>query len=96
MAAFIEFDGIDGGNPPQADSQPNPPAWGLDRIDQRSLPMKDADPFFAYGESAAEDIGLSIIYPSDAPAPDSGLIMVVTPILDPVAIGLMRADFIYM
>jgi hypothetical protein len=96
MADFIRFDGIDGENPPQADTPPNPPSWGLDRVDQRSLPMKNADPFFAYGESAAEDLGLSIIYPSDAPAPDSGLILVVTPILGPAAIGLMHADFIYM
>jgi hypothetical protein len=26
------------------------PSWGLDRIDQRSLPTKGADPFFAYGD----------------------------------------------
>jgi hypothetical protein len=95
MPIFMTVDGVDGENEPRAE-QPNPPSWGLDRVDQRGFPMWDADPFFAYGERAAEELGVSIIYLSDAPAPDAGLSLVVTPILDPAAIGLMHADFIYM
>jgi hypothetical protein len=93
MAAFIKLDGIDGEIENTID-QPNPPSWGLDRVDQRNLPVKDADPFLAYGEPPA-DIGLSIIYMNDAPAPADGFILVVTPVLDPAAIGLVRAEFIY-
>jgi hypothetical protein len=99
MPSFIKFDGIDG------EIEMNPPSWGLDRIDMRDLPVKDADPFFAYGDgflggvdvpTAPGQFGMSImIAPAEPPAPADGLIVMVTPILDPAAIGLVRAEFIY-
>jgi hypothetical protein len=92
MADYFKFDGIDGEN------QMNQPSWGLDRIDQRAPDIwkQDADPFLVYGEPREEDIGLSLILKSEAPSPDDGLIVVVTPVLDPAAIGLVRAEIVYL
>jgi hypothetical protein len=108
MAAFIRFDGIDGAiHDPQtqADTQPNPPSWGLDRIDQRSLPMPQSDPFFAYGDGfsgadgAAAGSGfymstrLQIMYVSfDEPHPADGLVAEPDLAAGPF---LMHAGFLY-
>jgi hypothetical protein len=87
MADYFKFDGVDGVD---GASQPNPPSWGLDRIDQR------ADPFLVYGERADNDIGLGLIFNAEAPTPDDGFIQIVTPVLDPVAIGIHRLEIVYL
>jgi hypothetical protein len=104
VADFIKFDGVDG-EIENASDQPNPPSWGLDRVDQRDLPVQNADPFFAYGDgflggadvpTAPGQFGLSIMLaPVAPPAPADGIVMV-TPILDPAEIGLRyHAEFIF-
>ncbi|MFF3286913.1 S8 family peptidase [Streptomyces sp. NPDC003023] len=47
QVAFVEQDGTER----IAETQPNPPSWGLDRVDQRNLPLNDR---YTYPSTAAD------------------------------------------